>query len=244
MGIFNKNKKEKFSGREYFLDFSPSEISLDIDSDEVEILEGNTFKVVTSNMLIKNDFRSGDGKTFKIRQDEGRNQLPTKTFVYFPENTELTKVVVTLRSGNITIKDLECKILEVNLHNGNVTLENVTSSNSSSVVIDLGNLYVKDGTFVNANACLMKGNIEATTNYFGENTFYDKQGDIGIRLKRSLKEYNISCEVENGHVGLDGMRGTTKLRNGRKDAAHTIDAFCQTGNCTVNYFEQFYNWSK
>ena len=237
MGIFNKNKKEKFSGREYFLDFTPTEISLDIDSDEIEFDVSNTFKVVTSNNLIKTDFRSGDGKTFKIRQDEGKNPLPTKTFIYFPENHEFTKVSLNLRSGNITVNNLETKILEIQVHNGNVTLNNVSSTNSSSVVIDLGNFYVKDGSFVNANACLMKGNIEATTNYFGECTFYDAQGDVGIRLKRSLKEYLISCEVETGHVGLDGMRGTTKLRSGKKDAAHTIDAFVKQGNCTVNYFE-------
>lgn len=186
--------------------------SLDIEIREsvLEIVRGEEYSISKE-----------DGSEVSAKIEDGKLTVSEsghgKTILVIPTNYQLENARVSLKGGKVfSLSNLKVENLEVDIENGNVSLEDV----------DIEDLNAK----VHQGSAILKGSLEDNAKL---NT---TDGNIVLKLSNNPDDYSVSVELNKGNVrvGDQNFHGMDKKEiNTGKDKK--IDIYCSQGHVEVDF---------
>ena len=242
-----------------------TEVVVKADIGDIKFMEGNSFSLKGSydssvqslDLIEHNGVLTIAGKAYNNNfagwLNTGfdfslRNEL---TFTY-PKGTEFKSVDLTLNLGDLEVRDLKAKSLEVNmsagnfigatisvdslnanLNLGNCSISNLMVTKTASIVMDLGNLHLSDSSVNDLTAKNNMGNIE----YFGMLTGNAKVtldlGSLTLRLDSPENKLSYTINSNLGSVEVNGQNRGLAVSKTVTSPVCTLDISLAMGSANI-----------
>lgn len=175
----------------YAPDWKGTQLVLDLDVADVELVKGNEFKIETwnlpemnedSNKIQVSDQKNNDTYTLKIKEEVHTNlNDDLKVKITIPDSIQ--SVTIDSALGSVEMKEVRLKNLDLDLALGNVEINRCTF-NTADLELSLGDLDVLAAITVGMDAHLA-------------------MGDASITLQGDPKTYSIDAQCSMGEVSVE-----------------------------------------
>lgn len=199
-----------------YTDIEFSNIDIDLAFANVEIKQGDNYKVVVEypedympDVKVENDTLKikHESKNFKVNFTGGTNNLCDVT-IYVPESTELGQVKIETDLGNVEVKTaLICDELNITADLGNVEMKNVEAQDLD-IQAALGNVEIKDSSLGTVHIEADLGDVSLKDCKFDT---ADITNDLGaIEVDGEFNNLTAECSLGALDVKCDNL-GTAKM---------------------------------
>jgi len=240
LGIFdNDNDNDRVSENFTELDISNLEsvrsLKIEMDATNIEIVEGDGFKVETNNKNVKCSVNNGVLKVYERIRGLIKINTTVKAGVTLtvPKGFEFDEVTVSSGAGKIYIEKLSTKELSFDLGAGKVTVDDISVSDSATIEGGAGDFDINSGSIRDLDFDIGVGNTDVTLALNGDCELNMGIGNFELTLTGEKDTYAIDVDKGLGNVTLDGksMRDGDVYGNG--NAKIEIDG--GIGNINVDF---------
>ena len=185
-----------------------STLKLELAFTNLEVKEGDSFRVETNNSKIT---FSNDNGSVKIKEEKynwnANNDKASELIIYIPENMiALDETKIESGAGNINIERLNTQGLYLELGAGDVKIANLTVTGETKIDGGAGSPPLKSCEPHNLTANLGLGEFVFSGKLTGKNEVDSGVGAINIDLLDSSENYTIDVSKGIGEVTLDGQK--------------------------------------
>lgn len=204
-------------------------LDIDLGGVNLEIREGNEFKIETDNSNI--DVRSKNNSV-KIEERSWffwRTHTGTVT-VYIPKNS-LDETSIDVGAGKVSIDGLYTDSFDLDHGAGYVSIEN---SNFSRVDIDggAGKIDIKNSTLRNLNFDTGVGSTNVSNSkLLGKSEISVGVGSVKLDLNDSIEDYTIETDKGLGSIKINGTETNGKMGSG----PNHLDVDGGVGSITIDF---------
>lgn len=208
-------------------------LSVDLGISQVEIREGEEFRVDTDN------------KNVKIKQDHNKIALTEKSnsifdtddekiTIYVPD-VEFDEIYIANGIGQIKIESLKTKKLTLELGTGETEIKELIVTNKTKIKGGVGEVTIKNANLANVDLELGIGQFNIEGIFSGENDIESGVGELNIEITDSKENYTIETENGIGEIKIDGYSvGDTRLGKGKT----TLDIESGVGAVNIRFLEK------
>jgi hypothetical protein len=100
---------------------------------------------------------------------------------------------------------LQCKQLYLTMNAGEVDLSNVRATDSVSIDLNAGAIYVQDSIFTNMNFNMQAGYASFEGVLKGSNSISAAAGDANFRLQQHESDLDVRCQTSVGDISVNNM---------------------------------------
>ncbi len=204
---YDENKAQLSQLEEYIpADTKPEKLLIETGSAEILIKKGESFTLKYAGVSF--GFKEEKGK-LTIESNEGSlfsfgavGQL----IITVPEKMSFKKVEISTGAGDISIENLVCDTLKLDLGAGQVSIDNIKVKKNAEIDGGAGEITIAQGNMTNADISLGVGKAEITAQLKGNSTVEAGVGDTRLTLKGNKADYRIVAEAGIGDFRVDGDR--------------------------------------
>lgn len=240
-------------------------IILDVDAYDVELVQGEEYAVQYSYYK-KNTSPvvSVDGTTLNIKADEKERDglfdgLPllgiksgSKIKIYYPENAQLEVIEIDNGAGDVRVKNLGAKELDVSLMLGNVHISNVNvdkmelsleagdcnledvNASTADLSLKLGDLAAKRVNTKALDAENSSGQITLQGNFEGKTKVACSLGDVSLTTPLEESTYGYQLKVSLGDITINGNNVSSPSVKSA-DTLNQLQIKSSAGDIAVNF---------
>jgi hypothetical protein len=210
-------------------------LKIEMDATNLEIVEGDGFKVETNNKNVKSSVNNGVLKVYERIRGRVKINTTVKAGVTLtvPKGFEFDKITVSSGAGKIYIEKLSAKELSFDLGAGKVTVDEISVSDSATIEGGAGDFDVNSGSIKDLDFDIGVGNTEVTLTLSGDCELNMGIGNLELTLAGDKDGYTIDVNKGLGRVSIDGenMNDGDVYGNGNTD----IEIDGGIGNIEVNF---------
>ena len=185
-----------------------SDINIDMDASNVNIIEGNSFKVDYRVYYEAPEIKNDDGKLV-VKEKNNSKKLrfhlnaisneETYVNIYIPKGTIVNSCNIKIDAGNVDVKSQNMGNFKVDADAGDIKLD---SSSFSAINIngDAGNMIFSDIKADSVEGDVNYGNVKINDSEIGDFTL---DTDAGNTIVKSTKMNNVDITADAGNVKLE-----------------------------------------
>lgn len=201
------------------------ELVIDYRAGELNIVEGDEFKIVAENVSKKYFVSKVENsiwtvsdkydKTFWFFSGIDFHNKDRNVTIYIPKDYQLDLCKFTLGAGKLVAEDIKTQKIEVKVGAGEVKINSLTSKDAD---FDCG-----------------VGEITVSGEITGDSNIKCGVGKIGLDLKGDPQSYNYSVKVGIGHTQINGdsYSGVSNKTINNNDATSKFTLDCGVGEIDV-----------
>ena len=210
---------------------------IDISNDDIEIKEGEKFKVKTNDPDVK--FYHENSKV-KIKTDKTfswhlSNSSRGTIIIYLPNEFNISELDLNLGAGKIDIDKIFVETLLMDLGAGTMTAKEINVYEKATINGGAGNININSGTINNLNLKLGAGNASIESDLTGSNTLTTGVGKLNLGLSRSKDNYKFDISKGLGNIILNDFDVSEDILIG--DGETKIKISGAVGNIIINTAE-------
>lgn len=210
---------------------------IDISNDDIEIKEGEKFKVKTNDPDVK--FYHENSKV-KIKTDKTfswhlSNSSRGTIIIYLPNEFNISELDLNLGAGKIDIDKISVETLLMDLGAGTMTAKEINVYEKATINGGAGNININSGTINNLNLKLGAGNAFIQSDLTGSNTITTGVGKLNLNLSRSKDNYKFDISKGLGNIILNDFDVSEDILIG--DGETKIKISGAVGNIIINTAE-------
>lgn len=146
-------------------------------------------------------------------------KLEGEAVLMLPEDTSFAALHLTAGEGHVFAESpLSLETLELTVSRGEVTLSQVSVTDSSAIQVSQGSAF-------------LSGSLGASV------TAASKEGNLNMELSDAQEDYDYEIELSTGniHLGELDFRGRSASRTIDNDAGQSMALHCSRGNLSVEF---------
>lgn len=182
-------------------------LKLDLAFTNLEIKEGDSFKVETNDSKIT---FTNDNGSVKIKEENYKwstNNNSSELIIYIPKDMiAWDETEIETGAGNINIEKLNTQKLYLELGAGDVKIANLIATKEAEIDGGVGRTELKSCEISNLKANLGMGEFVFSGKLTGRNEVDSGVGAINIDLLDGSEKYTINVSKGIGNVTLDGQK--------------------------------------
>ncbi len=203
-------------------------LEIDVDSIDLEIKNGDSFKVETNNKDIELSY---DDSKLEIEEDNlGLFGDSGKLIIYIPSDINFEDVDISTGAGRVIINTLSTDKLFLELGAGKVSIDNLTVNKETSIESGAGEFTINSSKIKDLDLDMGVGKVSINSEMIGYNKI-----DSGIgKLELNLIGNNYKIIIDKG-IGSSTINGNS-VSSGtiyEGESEHTIDINGGIGNIEV-----------
>lgn len=213
-----------------------SSLKMEIKGSDVKIIKGEKFEVQTDNAKVEYNNENGSVVITEERPDiwflgESYNG---NIIIYIPEDMKQTNEVnIKVAAGNISIQKLDTKEFNLDLGAGEITINDLTVSNSAKINGGAGAININSGKIKNLDLDLGVGETNIRADITGSNRIDAGIGGINLNLPLKEQDYRMDIDKGLGEIKLNGKSISRDTSVGQGDTYLKIDGGIGTINITT-----------
>ena len=238
-----------------------TDMDLDIGNSNVNIIEGDEFKVEYS---VYNDVPTIEVKNekliviHKVKNGQfvfhlGLVEYENPTInIYIPKETKLGTININDNAGNLKIKSQSVGNLKMDVDEGIINLSDSEfgnidiESNSGDIAIsgikadvmdmsvDYGNVRIDDTEMDKLKIDADAGNIKAESSRINDIDIKSDAGNVKLEIIGEKADYSIEASVDFGNLKIDGERQGSKV-NMEGKSGKSIKVKSNAGNVDIEF---------
>lgn len=224
---------EELKYTETFKDAKITSLEIELDVTNLIVKEGD-FALKTNNSYISWTL---DGEILKIKEKD-RNKFfgvdgAYTLELYVPVGTVFNDVEIEAGVGEVSIGELSCKTLSLELGTGRVEIEKLNVSEIADVDGGVGEFTVDSGEVNNLDFEMGVGKADITLAISGDSKINGGVGSMSVTLLGNKDGYKLSLAKGIGDISVDGdsVSNNTTLGDG---AAH-LTVTGGVGSIEINF---------
>ena len=238
-----------------------TDMDLDIGNSNVNIIEGDEFKVEYS---VYNDVPTIEVKNEKLiiihKVKNGQfvfhlglveYEKPTIN-IYIPKETKLGTININDDAGNIKIKsqsvgnlkmdvdegiinlsDSEFENIDIESNSGDITISGI-KADTMDMSVDYGNVRIDDTEMDKLKIDADAGNIKAESSRINDIDIKSDAGNVKLEITGEKADYSIEASVDFGNLKIDGERQGSKV-NMEGKSGKSIKVKSNAGNVDIEF---------
>lgn len=210
-------------------------LGLDIDTGgvEVNIKQGNEFKIETNSKYIKKNIRNNILYITEKKHNFFRKKDFGKLNIYIPSTQSFNTVDIDSGAGIITIDYLKAEELDFDFGAGKVDIRYINVSKEASIDTGAGKLSIDDGIINNLDLDLGVGESNITAKIIGDSDISSGVGKVVVNILGVSSDYKLLVDKGIGSFKIDGsdVSDDTVYGNGR----NKIDIDSGVGSVVINF---------
>lgn len=237
------------------------DIDLDVDFGDVEIDEGDNYRIVAEHNEKYDDlsYSVKDNKlvvtnkqtvNFGVYNDDDSN---FKIKIYVPKDTYLNNLKLEVQSGNLTLNNLKSKELnatnkfgnikgnnietvnfEGNLESGSLNLDTFTAENAV-IKNKFGDVSGKSFVTNGLNADVESGKIDIEGNLSGQNEINSEFGKVILKTGLTKEECGYDINVEFGKSSVNGEKLKGEHESYNEKSNNLFKVKCSSGDVELDF---------
>lgn len=240
-GITNNSKQEELTSYSKVFDFNNiANISIDIQTEELNILIGNEIKVEA--FQISNTFKAEiNDDTLEIYTDSNpldwinrlTNSKKGKINLYLPSDFKSDEINIDYGTGKLNIEQLNTNDLKIDAGTGSIKGTNLIAE---KVDIDsgTGSIHFEEVNWKDTKIDSGTGSIFISGTLLGENIIDSGTGSITLELNGQKENYNFDVDKGFGSFSINGEKQPSELKlNNNAENSLQIDG--GTGSIQLNF---------
>lgn len=199
------NDKEGLKHLEEIKELTSSDakiLSIDLNTTNVIIKTGDTFKAETSNKYIVT--KQDQDKIYITERNHKAIKKQPKLIIYVPINMILDSVEINGGAGRIQIDALITKLLRLDLGAGKVDINNLQVLNKTKIEGGAGSVDIKNSILNNLDLSIGIGKFNLDAEVLGNSTIEQGIGSIDLNLIGISDDYEINVEKGLGSISVEG----------------------------------------
>lgn len=187
-------------------------LELVVDKGSLYVRTGDSFSYTTHNG--KEGDYTINGSTLYIHQQQSE-----ETVLTLPEDQTCISLQLTVKEGHVyTECALSLQTLELNIAQGEATLGDIFVTDSSSVEIRHGSVF-------------LSGDLGTSV------TVDSREGDIRLETSAAQNDYNFEVELSEGklHLGTEDFTGRSVSRSIDNSADRSMTLSCSRGDMSIEF---------
>ncbi len=215
-------------------------IDLEVGVSKLYIKQGNEFKVEANNVASSFKVQNDNG-TLIIKEKNKNNIFNMKKetstiYIYIPKDTILNKAKISTGVGKSSIEYLNVKNLDLEIGVGDLSISNVTSSDTTDIDGGVGKVNINSCSFNNLDLDCGVGNFEIYSDITGNSKIDCGVGNFYLEVDRNIENYTIVAEVDLGSVKINGNKVNSEYKYGNGKNYLKIDG--GIGNVDVKFSDK------
>ncbi len=213
-------------------------IELNSSVEDIEILQGEEFKVVAQNVpdsytcelnentLVINS--RNDKNKFKIKKD-------SSVKVYVPDEFKFKKGILKLGVGETRIESLMTDVLDIECGAGEVNIQYIEANERADINCGVGEFNIENSKLSNVDFSSGVGEVNITSEFKGKSSIEAGVGEVNINLKKFDEDFGkITISKGIGELCVNGKdySGNQTFGNGND---MTLEIEGGIGEIDINY---------
>lgn len=223
-------------------------ISMDTYLYTVEVKQGDDFRVDLDNVS-ENYTAQVVNNTLKLKYDGVswdvfswfNKKIPSPTegrvTIYIPQDYPLKSIDIDGGIGNLTLSDVICETLDMDLGTGSIKGSRITATEETSIDCGAGSIRCSDVIFKNLSLDTGVGKSYIHGDISGETEIDGGVGEINLGFQRTKDNYNIRIDNGVGEISVDG-ESFTNYKSKNSDAPNSLDIDGGVGAIILSFGQQ------
>lgn len=112
---------------------------------------------------------------------------------------------LSFNAAYVSATSIQCKQLYLTMNAGEVNLSNVRATDSVSISLNAGAIYVQEAIFTNLNFTMQAGYASFEGVLKGSNSITASAGDANFRLQQHENDLDVRCKTSVGDISVNNM---------------------------------------
>jgi len=196
----NDNLKELTTLNSYY-----SVLDIELESSNVLIKESTNFKIESNN---KNIIVNKNNSKLIIKEKKSNwfsNNDMNDLIIYIPTDFTFDNVSLETGAGNVDIKNLSTKTLELNLGAGKVNIDDLTVFKGTEIDGGAGEIIIENSDITNLDLDMGLGKLKLNAKIQGNSKIDSGIGTVDITLLGDISIYKIKANKGLGNFLISGV---------------------------------------
>ena len=234
-GAFGLYKEEGFKENMETISTSGDtiqELKVELNSTNLEIKIGDTFKVETNNSKIT--YKNEKGRVVLKEEGSFWSGIGEKTslLLYLPNDVLLQDVEIESGAGSLNIENLTAETFDLEQGAGKIVLENVRVSRQTKIDGGAGKMEILSSSFHRLDLDLGMGEFVFEGQLTGNNEMDSGIGNVDMTLTDGLENYTIKAQKGIGSMEIRGQEQSGEITYGDGITKLKVDG--GIGKITIN----------
>lgn len=208
IGTIEDKKEENKISKDYILLSDNviyiNQLKIEIDNNNLEIKEGNEFKVYTNDSTVRYSYDNNNVEVISNFHWGIANLKRGKIIVYIPNDFDIDYIDLNFGASKVKIERLSSNRLDLDLGVGTTTIDDLNINSSGKITSGAGNFKINNANLANIDLKLGIGNTTINGNILGDSTISTGVGKLTLNLNKNKDNYKFDFNDAIGNIKFNG----------------------------------------